>query len=82
MYKNLSQIAAHKKRLWSKVVVPNFFFPFKLLCLVVGNSFFQSAMFFYFTKVVAVIHISMDTVFFKRTLAAMNCVYTMYLTDI
>ena len=39
-------------------------------------------MFLSFTKVAAVIHSSMDRVFLKRALAAMNCVNTMYLIDI
>ena len=33
----------------------------------------------YFTKVAAAIHSLVDRAFFKRALAAMNCVYTMYL---
>ena len=44
--------------------------------------FFQSTVFLYFTKVVAVIYSSMDTVFFRWARAAINCVYTIYLTDI
>ena len=45
-------------------------FPWRLLCLVGGNSFFQSTMFLCFTKVVAVIHSLMDMLFFKRALPA------------
>ena len=45
-------------------------------------QFFQSTGFLYFTNVVAAIHFSMDTVFFRRAFAAMNSVYSMYLTDI
>ena len=42
MYKNLSETAAHKKSLWSKLIVPKkTFFPCRLLCLIVGNSFFR-----------------------------------------
>ena len=37
-------------------------------------------MLIYFTKVAAAIHSSIDMVFFRRTLAGMNCVYAMYLT--
>ena len=59
MYENVSEIAAHNKRLWSKVVV-----------------FFQSAVSFCFRKVVEAS--ILDTVFFRRALAVMNCVYTMY----
>ena len=39
-------------------------------------------MFLYFTKIVANIHLSMDTAIFRKALAAMNCVYAMYLADI
>ena len=60
MYKNLSEIEAHKKRVWSKVVAPKNVFPCRLLRLVAGNS----------------------SVFFRRALAAINCVYTIYLTGI
>ena len=82
MCKNPSEIAAHKKRLRSKVVVPEKIFPQRLLRLGAGNSFFQRTMFLYFIKVASTIHSSMDRVFLKRSLAAMNCVYTMYLAGI
>ena len=36
----------------------------------------------FFVSLVAAIHSSMDTMFFKTALAAMNCLPTMYLTDI
>ena len=70
MYKNLSEIEIHKKRVWSKVVAPK------------KTVFFQGTVFLYFTKVAVAIHSSMDTVFFRRALAVINCVYTMYLTGI
>ena len=54
------------------------FFHFRLLCLIAGNSFFQSTGFFF--SLVAAIHLSVDTVFFRRALAAINCLYIMYLT--
>ena len=44
--------------------------------------FFQSTVFLYFMKIVATIQSSMDTVFFKRVLAAKNCAYEIYLTDV
>ena len=69
-------------KLWSKVAIPKtIFFPRRLLYSITGTSFFQSS-FPFFTKVVAVIHSSIDTVFFRRALAAMTFVYTLYLTDI
>ena len=47
MYKNLSETAAHKKSLWSKLIVPKkTFFPCRLLCLIAGNSFFREQYFF------------------------------------
>ena len=63
MYKNLSEMAAHKKGLWSEVVVPKNIFFYSFMCLIAGNSFFQSTVFPYFTKVVTAIHSLMDTVF-------------------
>ena len=64
MYKNLSEMAAHKKGLRIEVVVPKkHFFLCSLLCLIAGNTFFQSTVFLYFTKAVAAIHSLMDTVF-------------------
>ena len=42
-----SEITAHKKRLLSKVVVPKkIFFPWRLLCLIAGNSLFRVQCFF------------------------------------
>ena len=41
MYKNPKEIAAHKKKLPFKVVVPKKKFPQRLLGLVAGNSFFK-----------------------------------------
>ena len=81
MYNNVSEIAAHKKECDPKYLFLKII-PFRLLRLVAGNSFFQGTRFFYSTKVGAAIHSSMDTVFFRRTLAPMNCVYAMYLTGL
>ena len=81
MHENPSEIAIHMKRLSSKVVGPEKI-SVKLLRLVAGNSFFQGTMFHYFTKIATSIHCSMDAVSFRRALAAMNCVYTMYLKGI
>ena len=64
MYKNLSEIEALKKGLWSNLVVSKKrFFLCSLRGLITGNSFFQSTEFRYFTKVVVAIHASMSTVF-------------------
>ena len=64
MYKNLSEMAAHKKGPWSEVVVPkNILFFNSFMCLIAGNNFFQSTVFPYFTKVVTAIHSLMNTVF-------------------
>ena len=48
-----------------------------LLCLIAGNSFFQSIGFLCFF----ICGHPSDTVFFRRALAALNCLYAMYLTD-
>ena len=63
MHKNLCEMAAHKKGLWSDVVVPKKHFFCILLCWIVRNNFFQSTLFLYVTKVVAAIHFLMDTIF-------------------
>ena len=49
-----------------------------------GNSFFQTTVFLYFTEEVAANLSSMDmgTIFLRRALATINCIYTMYLIDI
>ena len=54
----LSEIATHKKRLWSKEIVPKIFF-----CRFLGSSLFQSKVFLYFTEVVAIIHSSMERLY-------------------
>ena len=66
-----------KKRLiQSRVVFLKIIFS---LQLIPGNSFFRVQ---YFTKVVAVNYSSMDTLFLRRALTTINCIYKMYLTDI
>ena len=62
MYKNLSEIAAHKKWLRSEIVVPKIHFLFVVYCVLSqGTDFFQSKVFLEFMKVVAGIHYLMDT---------------------
>ena len=53
----------------------------RLLQLIAGNSFFQRTVLLYFTKVVAADYFSidMDTVFLRKALATINCMYAMYL---
>ena len=63
MYKNFIEMTVHKKGLWFEVVVPKKHFFVSLMCLIAGNSFFQSIVFLYFTKIVTAIHFLMDTVF-------------------
>ena len=46
------------------------------------EQFFQGTVSLYLTKVAAAIHFLIDTVFFIRALAAVNCEYAMYLTGI
>ena len=54
-----------------QLLLKKFFFSCRLLCLI-------AVVFLYFTKVVDVIHSPIGTVLFRRTLAAMNCVYRIY----
>ena len=82
MYQNLNEIVTDKKRLLSKVVVPNHFFLVGYCVYSQRTVYFSDTVFPYFAKIFAVIHSSMDMVLFRRALAAMNCVYTMYLTYI
>ena len=44
MYKNLSRIAAHMKRLRSKVVVPKKHFPLVRYCVLMDTVFFRRAL--------------------------------------
>ena len=81
MYKNPSEIAAHQKRLRSKLVVTKKI-SLKVTAFRRREQLFLGTVFLYFTKVAATIHSSMDRAFFKRALVAMNCVCTMYLTGI
>ena len=76
MCKNLSEIAAHKKGLWSEVVVPKKHFFFVVYC--------NRREMFFPEYSVSLFHESGYgyCIYFRRALAAMNCVYTMSLTDI
>ena len=53
MYKNFNEMAAPKKGLLSEAVVPKKKIFFVTYWILVGNSFYQSKVFLYFTKVVA-----------------------------
>ena len=79
VYKDLSEIAAHNKILWPKV--EKTFSPCRLLYLISRKSFFQSTEFLYFMKLFAANQSSIDTVFFRRGIANINCIYIMYSTD-
>ena len=68
MNKNLSEKAAHRKRLSFKELTSKNIFLCTLLCLVAGNRFFQRTVFLYFTKVVATIYFSVDAVFLEQHL--------------
>ena len=65
MYKNLSEMAAHEKGLWSEVVIPkkHFFYVVYYVKSRREQFFFQSIVFLHFKKVVAAIHPLMDTIF-------------------
>ena len=70
MYKNLSEMAAHKKGLWSKVVVPKKHFFCRILCLIAGSSFFQSTVFH--ESSCGHPNLNGYCVYFRRALGAMN----------
>ena len=79
MYKNLSEIAIHKKWLWSEVVVPKNIFTLYVTVFNSRKSFFQSIVFLHFTKVFHEIinHFAMGITF-----ATMLCVYNVRSTYI
>ena len=60
----------------SRVVVPQKHF---FLVGYLREDFFRAQ---YFTKVVAANHSSTDTLFLRRALATINCIYKMNLTDL
>ena len=60
----------------SRVVVPQKHF---FLVGYLREDFFRAQ---YFTKVVAANHSSTDTLFLRRALATVNCIYKMNLTDL
>ena len=77
MYKNLSEII--RKDSWQKTVIQSRVVFQKYFFLVVNcREHFSRAL--YFTKVVAVNHSSTDTLFFRRALETINCIYKMNLT--
>ena len=59
----ISEKTAHKKDCNPKYLYLKTFFICSLLCLIAGSSFFQSAVFLNFTKVVVDIRSSVNTVF-------------------
>ena len=80
MYKNLSEIIS--KDSWQKTVVQNRVVVLQKHFFLVVNRrehFFRAQ---YFTKVVAANHSSIDTLFLRRALATINCIYKMNLTDL
>ena len=60
MYKNLTETVAHKKGVWSEVVVPKKHF---LLCLIAGKFFLGSSV--YFMKVLVAIQYLMRNLITK-----------------
>ena len=80
MYKNLSEIIS--KDSWQKTVIQSRVLVLqKHFFLVVSRRehFFRAQ---YFTKVAAANHSSIDTLFLRRALATINCIYKMNLTDL
>ena len=79
MYKNLSEIIS--KDSWQKTVIQSRVVVLQRFFLVVNRRehFFRAQ---YFTKVVAANRSSIDTLFLRRALATINCIYKMNLTDL
>ena len=78
MYKNLSEIIS--KDSWQMTVIQNRVVVLEKHFFLVVNRreyFFRAQ---YFRKVVAVNHSSIDTLFLRRALATINCIYKMNLT--
>ena len=78
-YKNLSEIIS--KDSWQKTVIQSRVVVLQRFFLVVNRRehFFRAQ---YFTKVVAANRSSIDTLFLRRALATINCIYKMNLTDL
>ena len=78
MYKNLSEMiskdSSEKTAFQSRIVPQKHFF----LVGYLREDFFRAQ---YFTKVVAANHSSTDTLFLRRAIATINCIYKMNLTD-
>ena len=69
MHKNLTEMAAHKEGLWAEIVVFKQFFPGDSVSLFHKISYSHPLLNGY-------------CIYFRTALSVMNCVYTMYLTDI
>ena len=79
MYKNLSKMAVHKKDCDPKQSFLKTFFHCSLLCLIDFTEYSVSL----FHKISSGYPLLNGyCIYFRTTLATMNCVYTMYLTDI
>ena len=79
MYKNPNEIAAYKKRLRFKEFAPKKIF-FRSYCVQSqGTVFFRVQCFFILQKQLQPSIAQWLGIFFKRALAVMNSVYTMYL---
>ena len=77
MYRNLSKITAHRKRLWSKLVVPKKHFLFDN-----RKEFLEHSVSLSHESSCENPLLNKYCIYYRRTLAAMNCIYTTYLIDI
>ena len=82
MYKNLSEIEFLKKRVWSKVVSPRKIFFLVGYCINRREQFFSGQSFSLFHKSSCGHSFLNGYGIFRRALAAIYCVYAMYLTGI
>ena len=81
MYKDLSAMEVHKKGLWSKVVVPKKHFFFEFTVFNCRELFFPAVSFSHESSCGHPL-LNGYCIYFRRALASMNCVYTVYLTVI
>ena len=84
MYKNLREMEAHKKGLWSEKVAPKnsfslWFTVFNRFQSLMFDNFFQGTVFLCFTKLFAVMHSLTDTVFIsEQYLLPWLCIYKVF----
>ena len=83
MYKNLSEMAAHEKGLLSGVVAPKIIFSLYSTVFNRRKQFFpEYSVSLFFKSSCNLPLLNGCCIYFRRAIAAMNCLYTVYLTII